>query len=743
MGSIPHNRHSQVDAWNYNKYDGWIDAKRSGNKQYADIPMTMGHYIRDDLPFNYSMADAFTICDQNFCSVIGPTWTNRLFFWTGTNRRQKSGDVKAILRNHIPWGTAQWKTMPEWLEENDVSWRIYQNDLTTGGGLTGEQRAWLANFGCNPLEFFSQFNVRFFERYVQDQENKVKTLTREIKKLKDQLESLSPKSKKYAKVLRNLPKKKYALRKARAELKKWSREQFEKLPQTQKNLYNRAFTTNAGDPDYRTLTELEFQHSGKRRSLKVPKGDYLYQFRKDVKDGRLPTVSWLVPSGRFSDHPSSPWYGAWFTSEILDILTQNPDVWKKTIFILTYDENDGYFDHIPPFTAPDPEDQKTGKSSPGVDVSGVEYTYREQRIRNGISKKDARSGPIGLGFRVPMIVASPWSRGGRVCSEVFDHTSTLRFLEHFINEKYNKQIRVSNISDWRRTVCGDLTSVFREYDENDEKPDFLKRNPYIEKIYDAKFKKEPSDYKNLSGAEIKKINQDPKSSPFMPKQEPGMRRSCGLPYELYADATLTQNKKAVELTMKAGKEVFGSRSAGSAFKVYAPEEYLAPESEENNKRNFETARAWDYAVSAGDELTDTYPVEAFKSKEYFLRVYGPNGFFREFSGNKKDPLLDIQCSYEQNKDAQNKLTGNLALQIVNQSRKNHTIQISDNSYGKGSVSKKVPAAGKKTVVLNLNSSHGWYDVTIKIKGNDAFSRQYAGRVETGKESYSDPAMAKV
>jgi phospholipase C len=743
MGSTPHNRHSQIDAWNDNKYNGWIEAKRSGNKHYADIPLTMGHYTREDLPFNYAMADAFTICDQNFCGVIGPTWTNRLFFWTGTNRQQKSGDVKAVLRNHIPWGSAQWKTMPEWLEENDIPWRIYQNDLTTGGGLSGQQRAWLANYGCNPLEFFSQYNVRFSQRYVQGLKNKVQSLPDEIKKLKGQLESLSPTSKKYDKIVRAIPKKKYALREANAELKKWSQDQFEKLPQTQKNLFNKAFTTNSGDPDYHSLTELQYRHDGKKRSLKVPKGDFLYQFRKDVNSGNLPTVSWLVPSHRFSDHPSSPWYGAWFTSEILDVLTKNPEVWKKTIFILTYDENDGYYDHVVPFTAPDPKDEKTGKSSPGIDVSGVEYTYREQRIRNGISKKNARSGPIGLGFRVPMIIASPWSRGGRVCSQVFDHTSTLQFLENFINEKYDKQIQVSNISDWRRAVSGNLTSAFQEYEEGDHKnPKFLKRDAYIEKIYDAKFKEEPSDYKNLSDKEIQQINRDPASSPHMPKQEPGARPSCGLPYELYADGWLTGDKKAFQLRMEAGDIVFGSRSAGAPFKVYALGEYLTRESEKKGKQEFEKARAWDYAVTAGDSLTDTYPLSAFKENEYHLQLHGPNGFFRELKGSKHDPPVSIRCSYEQDNNFSDKLTGNLALYIINESRRSQTIQIADNAYGNKAVTKKVPASGRKTVVLKLDASHGWYDITVKMKGNKAFSRRYAGRVETGEELYSDPAMGR-
>ena len=218
------------------------------------------------------------------------------------------------------------------------------------------------------------------------------------------------------------------------QLEKWTKENFEKLAAHQKNIYRRAFTTNIGDADYHKLETLQYEENGIDRSLMAPKGDVLYQFRKDVNEGNLPTVSWLVPSQNLSDHPSAPWYGAWLTSEILDILTKNPDVWKKTIFILTYDENDGYFDHVPPFVAPDPKDIRTGKCSPGINTSGVEYIRREEELSQGIPENEARGGPIGLGFRVPMILASPWSRGGKVCSQVFDHTSPLQFLEAFLNK---------------------------------------------------------------------------------------------------------------------------------------------------------------------------------------------------------------------------------------------------------------------------------------------------------------------
>lgn len=69
MGSIPHSRNSQVDAWNEGRHDGWIEAKRSGNREYSAVPMTIGHYTREDLHSYYALADAFTVCDQDYCAT--------------------------------------------------------------------------------------------------------------------------------------------------------------------------------------------------------------------------------------------------------------------------------------------------------------------------------------------------------------------------------------------------------------------------------------------------------------------------------------------------------------------------------------------------------------------------------------------------------------------------------------------------------------------------------------------------
>ncbi|MFT4156244.1 phosphocholine-specific phospholipase C [Parafilimonas sp.] len=744
MGSVPHSRSSQVDADNRGRYDQWLDAKRSGNQKYADMPLTLGHYTREDLPFNYAMADAFTVCDQNFSSAMTSTWPNRLFLWGGTIREEKNDSSKAYIRNDIPYGEARWKTFPERLEENGIAWKVYQNDISAGGGFEGDERAWLSNFGCNPLEFLSQYNVRFYSRYVQSLQKQTETLPNEITELEGRLAATPATDKSYDKLQKDIAKKKEVLNDAKGQLQQWSAENFENLSSFQKNIYQKAFTINDADPEYRTLTALKYDDNGVERALSVPKSDVLYQFRQDVDSGKLPTVSWLVPSQNISDHPSAPWYGAWLVSEILDILTNNPDVWKKTIFILTYDENDGYFDHIPPFVAPDHKETLTGKCSPGIPINGEEYVRLENELRDGIAKKEARGGPVGLGFRVPMIVASPWSRGGKVCSQVFDHTSSLQFLEEFLNKKFKKNIRETNISEWRRAVCGNLTSAFTVFDEKEqERLPFLKRDLFVETIYNAKFKEEPSNFKKVSPEEIQQINRDPAASSLMPQQEPGTKPANPLPYELYAGGILSRDKKSFEIKMEARKNVFGEKAAGSPFSVYAPGEYVSLEAEKASQKTFEPLRPWHFAVKAGEAVIEKWPLGNFKDDQYHLRLYGPNGFFREFAGNAQDPDIHVDCAYQTDVANKNQLTGNLIVSIVNLSKISaYDIEIEDNAYKAPPVSKKIGPSKTEVIALNLSKSFGWYDFSVGLPNKPGFIKRFAGRVETGKETYTDPFMGR-
>jgi phospholipase C len=486
MSSLPHSWANQVDARNNGKYDRWLESKHSGNKEYAPMPLTMGYYTREDIPFYYSLADAFTVCDQNFCSSLTGTTPNRLHFWTGTIREKPDEQAMARVWNEdADYDTpVSWTTFPERLEDAGVSWKVYQNELSVGVGFKGEEDGWLGSFGDNPLEYFTQYHVKLSAGFIANLPKAAALLTGELEKMKQDAMGLTTGAE-LDRLTKRMQEHEQALAQNVADQKNYTLEKYNQLSQREKNIHEKAFSTNKGDPDYHSLTTLKYKDGDTEREVQVPKGDVLYQFRQDVNNGTLPAVSWIVAPENFSDHPSSAWYGAWYISEVMDILTKNPEVWKKTVFILTYDENDGYFDHVPPFVAPHKEG--SGLTSDGIDTS-LDYVKRPNQSIPIL----ARESSIGLGYRVPLVIASPWSRGGFVCSEVFDHTSSLKFLEVFLSKKLNKKIEESNITTWRRTVCGDLTSAFRTYNgEKIKNPEFLQRDEFVESIHKAKFKKLP------------------------------------------------------------------------------------------------------------------------------------------------------------------------------------------------------------------------------------------------------------
>jgi phospholipase C len=324
MGSLPHSWNNQVDARNDGRYDRWLEAKQhEDDKVYAEMPLTLGYYQREDIPFYYALADAFTVCDQNFCSSLTGTNPNRLHLWTGTVRAKQSPDSFAhVLNEDVDFGRwASWPTFPERIEDLGVSWRIYQNELSLESGLAGEHDAWLANFADNPIEWFAQYGVRFAATHREYILRRLGEIPGEISA--KQAKAASATGEERDRLQNEIAGLEKALARYQAERDEFSQERFESLPDRAKRLHERAFTINSGDPDFRKLTELTYRDGDVERRMIVPKGDALHQFRKDVGEGKLPTISWLVPSERFSDHPSSAWYGAWYLSEALEILTKN------------------------------------------------------------------------------------------------------------------------------------------------------------------------------------------------------------------------------------------------------------------------------------------------------------------------------------------------------------------------------------------------------------------------------------
>lgn len=723
MGSLPHGWSDQTDAMNGGKYDRWLEVKQTRNKNFAGMPLTMGYCNRADFPFYYSLADAFTVCDQNFCSSITGTHSNRHYWMTGTVREKNTPEGIAHLWNvnNYDYPELDWSTYPERLEENGILWKVYQNELTMGYGLKSEESAWLSNFGTNVLEYFKQYNVRLHAGGIANLQTKKENITKQIAELEQQ-----PADDK-----RNLrlAAAKKVLASIDTALTKYTNENFDKLPKQEQALNTKAFSINSNDPDFHEITPLKYNDNGTERELNVPKGDVFHQFRADVNNGTLPTVSWIMPPAHFSDHPGEPWFGPWYVSEAMEILLKNPEVWKKTIFIITYDENDGYFDHVPPYTVPNPYKPNTGKVSAGIDPK-LDFVTKDQQTNPSATESNIREAPVGLGYRVPMIIASPWSRGGYVNSELFDHTSSLQFLETFLQKKTGKKIIGENITQWRRTICGDLTSVFRPYNgEKIEGPVFLDKTQFFEDIHQAKFKDAPANFKKLSADEITQINTDHTTSPYFPQQEKGTKPACALPYELYTDGIFNKATGKFELSFKAGNTVFGSKAAGSPFRVYAM-----------NKHQDDALRSWDYSAAAGDTLKDEWQLSDFENSQYHLRVYAPNGFYREFKGDTNNPQLQLKCEYEKSKLNPAKLTGNLVLHITNNDHKAQTIVIADKAYKAGNITKAIAAGANTGIVLNLSKSHNWYDFGVKINGNDLFEERFAGRVETGAVTQTDPLM---
>lgn len=320
----------------------------------------------------------------------------------------------------------------------------------------------------------------------------------------------------------------------------------------------------------------------------------LFQFRKDVEEKNLPFVSWLIAPERFSDHPGSPWYGAWYISKVMNILTKNPEVWKNTIFIINYDENDGYFDHVIPFTPPnDPSQQVDYNGENGVDFLSKEQSYMKA---NQEKEKDRLEGPIGLGYRVPLIVASPWSRGGYVNSEVFDHTSVIALIEDIIEKKYKKSVKTDLISHWRSSICGNLTSIFQSSENTMPTLDFIDQKEFASQINAAKDKPVP---------EFGWILEEESSEELLELlQERGTKKSNALPYQLLVH--LKDNAIVMENLSSNGVplQVFDRNALAKDKESYFP-----------------------YAFYSKHTL-----VHQLEQEEVDMEVLGPNGLYRAFKG---------------------------------------------------------------------------------------------------------------
>ncbi len=331
-------------SWNGGAMDSFVSTHTSSQYEGSLGINTMGYYEKGDIPFYYDLVDKFTVCDNYFCSVLGPTHPNRLMQMTGSIDPAGVAGGPVLVTNSSQSAnqfTCSWETMPEVLQNAGISWKCYN--------------PYGSNYQPGSSYFFSKNMLLYFEQYSDP----------------------------------NSP------------------------------LYQNAF--NYYGPNV-------------NGGLTQPGGPN--NFAADVANDTLPQVSWILSPDSYDEHPPAPpQLGEWYTQQILDTLLSNPAVWASTVLFVMYDENDGFFDHVPPPTPP------SGTAGEYLTVSPLP------------SAAGGVTGPIGLGVRVPMIVVSPFSAGGWVCSDVFDHTSQLKFLETLFG------VTAPNLSSWRRSTVGDLTTT--------------------------------------------------------------------------------------------------------------------------------------------------------------------------------------------------------------------------------------------------------------------------------------------
>jgi phospholipase C len=387
---LDHSWEGTHQARNDGAWNRWIPAKTTE---------TMGFFTREDIPWQYALADYYTICDQYFCSISGPTMPNRLFQWSGTvdPAGKNGGPATANPPDYVP--VYSWTTYPERLHAAGISWKTYANDeVGDGDGDDG----WVGDYGDNPLWLFHQYH----DSYAASGQKQ--------------------------------------------------------------DMAVRGALHGGWKPN-----------SGRGRDV-----DYmLSDFIADVAHNALPTVSYVVSPYLYSEHPRGrPADGANYLNKVLSTLWSNPQVWERTVVLINFDENDGFYDHVIPPSPP--------AGTPDEFINGL---------------------PIGLGPRVPMTVVSPWSTGGWTSSHVYDHTSVLQFLEKVTG------VKEPNISAWRRSVCGDLTQCF----------DFTSFDPQPPQLPDA-----TALVAAAEGQTHLPAQPLPTMSGEQPHQEPGSRNQRPSPYGL-------------------------------------------------------------------------------------------------------------------------------------------------------------------------------------------------------------------
>jgi phospholipase C len=656
---------------------GWLDG-RLGYWAAVKNTFSMSHYEQAELPFQFALANAFTVCDGYHCSMHTGTNSNRMFLWTGTNGPTGAG--VASLNNEwdglSPSDTGaigyDWATYPERMQAAGVSWIVYENMPD--------------NYGDNSLVGFRQYRAA-------------------------------------------------------------------------NQASGKPVGTDGGPyPAYDPATDDAHNalYKGIANTMPGAPGDvdgYFKQFREDCKSGTLPQVSWVVAPATYSEHPgpSSPVQGAWYIQQVLDALTANPDVWSKTVLFVNFDENDGYFDHYPSPAAPSrkPDGTLAGKTT--LSPADVAYEYNTYPSPPGSTGQPQPGGQnldygaqdgrvFGPGVRVPMYVLSPWSRGGWVNSQAFDHSSVIRFLEARFG------VKEPNISPFRRAALGDLTSAFNF------------ANPNNEPLPTLAGRKTKAEADALRAAQQALPQIVPPAGRGLPAQAAGYRPSRALPYELNARCRVEALQGNVRLLFR------NTGRAGAVFHVYdkakldlMPSRQPVPATAAAllDFRDNQYPQPRRYLVQAARVLDDVWAVQSETGGRYDLWVLGANGFHRRFKGDlmalraRQAHAPEVHVSY----DARG---GGLRLEARNEGSAPLTLTVRSNKlYGPFTAVRsgssdtagtgtqwliRLEARSEQTLYWNLDSTGWWYDLMVTCDADPSFLRRLAGRMETGRHSVSDPGM---
>ncbi|MFT8480155.1 phosphocholine-specific phospholipase C [Gluconobacter oxydans] len=417
---------------------------------------------------------------------------------------------------------------------------------------------------------------------------------------------------------------------------------------------------------YRNLDPTSWQYRRARQivsgsseaDMHSTEGRYLVaEFERDVSEGRLPQVSWIVPPTALSEHPNAPpGYGEHLISRLMDVFVRHPEVWSRTVFILNYDENDGFFDHMPP-PIPALTPEQGGGTAP---ISGEAY----------------HAVPVGLGPRVPALIISPWTKGGWVNSQVFDHTSVLRFLEARFG------VRCPNITPWRRSVCGDLTSVF-DFAQTDRTwtADLPRTDSYL-----------PDTRRScqLPHPVVPTIQR-------LPRQEAGQRPARALPYQLQADLLSSQT---LSLT--------NTGAQGAVFRI----------------RTDGVTRHYTLDAQTSLSIPITF------SDHDAVMLHGPNGFYRRWQGKE---LPETTLRHDPQQDV-------LFLSLRNTTHAPRIFHIRE-EYSVSERTVTLPPDSTLTTQWSIAAAAHWYDLTIQAAGVFQTTIKLAGHIENGQPSLTDPQMS--